>query len=701
MHEINVKRIQPQYPTLDTVIAVADVLEFGADPTGQTDSTAAVQAALDAAKAHGGGTVWVPKGQYLLTDTVTVFSLCTLRGDWNDPDAEDFNGDYGTVILARPVSEDCDQKGLIDIQASAGVCGLTVYYPEQDIKNVKPYPYTFYINMQTLAMVRNCTLINAYRGLGSPGKDKCTVKNLKGTCLKEGVHVKISTDIGYYDHLTLTPDYWANAKGAMKNADPSEIIAWAQAHDSAGLTVHDVEQSQFCHITVRGYTHGVKFPCEPTRFMGSGPMFDVNIDDCINGIYAEEGTYKSSWNYVTDRHPILTSIDWRCGYNITKGRIAGSEYAIRNDSPSIAPLEKGMFADGKVKTGCVRLSGVTLEGKTCGKVYYTQLGEEIDLSGYTVETNRKVKSDGCAFEWLTDTAGQAEIQAALDKVGAAGGGVVYLAAGDYYLTSGLRVPANTELHGAAASPIMVATCGTVLWVRIPGEESFEKACEHAPLITLDGDQAGISGLYLMYDENIYLLDETQQGRYYNYAVQGRGKHVFVFNCCIMGCTHGVLLDGCDDHVLEHIFTACVERSYVIKNSNDGLLLDCLGNGVYQYCSERLNVIRGGKGQYAYLAEVGRKNTHHILLEDCQGMQLVNDFIFCARTLLQCNNVRELVAVNACSDSLTSYLYEFDGGSATVLNSVQTNGNGYRNQGCRLTVLNAMSLFPDDDRDVSE
>lgn len=45
---------------------VHSVLAFGADPTGATDSTAAIQAAIDAASAAGGGIVHLPAGTYLV-----------------------------------------------------------------------------------------------------------------------------------------------------------------------------------------------------------------------------------------------------------------------------------------------------------------------------------------------------------------------------------------------------------------------------------------------------------------------------------------------------------------------------------------------------------------------------------------------------------------------------------------------------------
>jgi hypothetical protein len=54
------------------------VVDFGADPTGRSDATAAFQAAVDAGKAQG-AEVWIPEGEFLLYDHVIVDQV-TVRG---------------------------------------------------------------------------------------------------------------------------------------------------------------------------------------------------------------------------------------------------------------------------------------------------------------------------------------------------------------------------------------------------------------------------------------------------------------------------------------------------------------------------------------------------------------------------------------------------------------------------------------------
>jgi hypothetical protein len=94
--------IKTVYPTEQTVIANVIVTPeaYGVDPTGVKDSTAGIQAARDDCYVLGGGTVFLPVGQYLVTETVGIPFGVVLHGDWQDPDLVD-TPEYGTVILAK------------------------------------------------------------------------------------------------------------------------------------------------------------------------------------------------------------------------------------------------------------------------------------------------------------------------------------------------------------------------------------------------------------------------------------------------------------------------------------------------------------------------------------------------------------------------------------------------------------------------
>lgn len=49
-----------------------DVTEFGAIGDGKTDDTDAIQRAIDACRENGGGVVFVPPGQYVVSDEIDL-----------------------------------------------------------------------------------------------------------------------------------------------------------------------------------------------------------------------------------------------------------------------------------------------------------------------------------------------------------------------------------------------------------------------------------------------------------------------------------------------------------------------------------------------------------------------------------------------------------------------------------------------------
>jgi hypothetical protein len=61
--------------------ASLNIKDFGAIGDGTTNDTSAIQNALDAANAAGGGSVYVPVGEYVITSPLRVFSNTTLYGD--------------------------------------------------------------------------------------------------------------------------------------------------------------------------------------------------------------------------------------------------------------------------------------------------------------------------------------------------------------------------------------------------------------------------------------------------------------------------------------------------------------------------------------------------------------------------------------------------------------------------------------------
>ncbi len=673
--------VETLFETDESIVASVDVLEYDADPTGQRDSTAAFRAALEKAEELGGGTVWVPAGDYLISDTLTIPPLVTLRGDWNDPDADNFNGDYGSIIHAIPSS--LSKKGLFLLKECAGVCGLTVYYPEQSIENVQSYAPTFVLKGNTrLRTMRNVTLINSYIGAYVEGINESTnFINFKGTCLKTGMEIGSSADVGVFDQITFSPKYWAQADEKYNPADAQAISTYSKENEAVAFLLHDLEQQQFSRITVEGYEYGILFSAEPTRWMASGPMSELHITDCTYGIYAEEDVFQSIYAAGVDICPDLTAIDCRAGYIISNSVIEGEKYAIYNGCPAVKN------AWGGYQQAFIHLADVTLQGEVYGNVSYTATGETVDLSPYAMEAPRSTKSTGTAFEAVAAGSSEAEVQAALDRIGAAGGGIVYLPAGNYEITSGLRVPANTEIIGAAASPQRIPNVGTVLWCK---QQPSEGAQTDAPaLVTLGGDNAGISGVYFMYADNITAVDAGEPISYYPFAIRGEGKGVWAINCCISGATHGIDFTDCDDHLISGLFSGCF-YSHIEVSGNDGMITNCLANGTVLYRTNGVVPANEAATLFPnFFEKYTLPNCTYITVGEGSGQKIYNCFIYGAKHMLYNNGGTDVVGVNISSDNLTSHVIYQVNGSMTVINPFITSSKTFGIQAGGMAIYNPL------------
>ncbi|MBQ9106425.1 MAG: hypothetical protein IJY56_00880 [Clostridia bacterium] len=669
--------VKTKYTTDDIVVADHIVTEYGADNTGAKDATSAIRSAISAASSAGGGTVWMPAGKYRISSNITIPTGVTLRGDYQDPDS---GTAYGTIIMAYVSTSTAVNTGLFNIQPSAGVVGLTVYYPNQSISSVKSYPFTFFVNGM-LCTIKNCTVINGYRGVGSVNStahEMMSVKNLKGTFLKSGVEIHNSADVGTVDGLVVSSKYWANAGSGLTKATASAIETYTKANAS-GMVITDAEQQQYYNIEISGCKNGIEFPCVTTRYMGAGSFYKLKISNCVYGIYVASGTYGSG----------LTTIDYRWGYNIANSSIAGSSYSIYNATS---------------KNGTFKLSGVTLSGKTHGNIIENSMNT--NLSSYTVDTTLSTKNSGSKFEKVAKNASEATIQAALTRVGNAGGGVVYLPAGKYTITTGLTVPKNVELRGSSSVAQRVGSYGTVLVNKQATQSSASAAESATALVTLNGDNAGISGIFFSYGDNISKLHSSKSYNYYAYAVRGKGTGVYANNICIAGASHGIDFRSCPKHVIQYFVGCCMVNAMNVSGGN-GTIMNCLQNAtVLSRCGYMAMPESENNGKISIFTQVfdpvTRITTEFIRVSG-SNEKILNCFSYGVKTLVKSSNAANLLCVNIGADNIggsgTGVMHVFSGGSAVVINSLRYNGSSYTNSGCTLKIYNRMYINGAGEKDV--
>ena len=198
-----------QLPDALSEDGVFRVQEFGAVADGQTDCTAAVQAALDAAVAHGGGIVYLPPGRYLVAGSLNVGVGVALVGANQAPlDVEHL---AGTVVMATGGRDDENAPPLFRLGSASTVKGLTVWYPEQTPTGIRPYPWTFILTGLDNT-VEHVTLINSYNGIwvGPEGNVRHRIRSVYGCVLRRGIFVDRTSDIGRIENVQFHCHWWSS-----------------------------------------------------------------------------------------------------------------------------------------------------------------------------------------------------------------------------------------------------------------------------------------------------------------------------------------------------------------------------------------------------------------------------------------------------------------------------------------------------------
>lgn len=218
------------------------VTDYGAVADGSKDNTGAFQAALNAAAAAGGGTVFVPAPDvdrnptsplkyYSFDGFITVPANVTLRGPYQGP--MDFVNDkwagsrswtltplWGAILGIRGGASEENGTPFVTLAGPrSSLRGLHFFYPDQEPSSVDPnvtpirYPWTVKTAPGAADIViENCVFANSYRGVYMEGADRHLVRQVTGEALDQGVLVDNCTD-GVMDaieyHWYWTGSYFA------------------------------------------------------------------------------------------------------------------------------------------------------------------------------------------------------------------------------------------------------------------------------------------------------------------------------------------------------------------------------------------------------------------------------------------------------------------------------------------------------------
>lgn len=225
------------------VCAGTSVNTFGAKGDGHTDDTAAIQSAIDAASAAGGGAVVFNVARYFTTGTFVVPASVILCGTIEGPFDDGSGANPGVTSIAPTLLVTNTSNPFVTLNGmGAGVTDLLFHYPNQvGASSSAPtaYPYTIVANASGTKVVRSMTT-NAYNFLDIES-GRVLAQDLFIGAYNIGVNIDHA-----HDHVTLRNLLQTVFWDAWDLPYPSPIDAWVMSHGTAlvvgrvdSLEVHD------------------------------------------------------------------------------------------------------------------------------------------------------------------------------------------------------------------------------------------------------------------------------------------------------------------------------------------------------------------------------------------------------------------------------------------------------------------------------
>lgn len=324
------------------------------------DATTAIQSALSAMGAAGGGIVYLPTGTYCIGKHLVVPGATVLKGVFEAPPPTGTGTLFYQTVLMGVENAGMPMGAPLITLSNRGsmIEGVTIFYPNQtDATKAAAGPDTAWtpvIYPPTISAVgdtaiRNVMLLNSYFGINLYNSGRHIVDGVWGQPISTGIQVDNSLDIGRISNVHFWP-FWDINVGPP----PGPVVAYIQAYGTAfrfGRADWEIVHDCFAY----GYNVGIEF------------------DDLGNG-----GTNGEFSNINFDS--VGTGLD------IHTTQQYGAHFSNLNIANVNSGTAKGIWAHNEAGTAAINVSNGTIWGATHQAILWEQPNGLLMLSGMRFQT---------------------------------------------------------------------------------------------------------------------------------------------------------------------------------------------------------------------------------------------------------------------------------------------------------------------------
>jgi len=223
------------------------------------DNSMALQSAINYAYMNGGGTVFIPAGQYKLNHQITVKEGVCLRGVGSGTDPI-----TSTVLLTEKNAG--DEHRFFTLEDSSAICGITLYYynlPDLISSDSSHLGTAVFAENRNNILLSDLLFVRPSFGIVLKGCDSVEMKNISGTTIENGIRLESCMNV-FGEDISFNPDH----------ATTDDLLTYQKSHYSAVYAISG-EGITFRNLSCENADYVVYLDADDVPIVPDEPYFSV------------------------------------------------------------------------------------------------------------------------------------------------------------------------------------------------------------------------------------------------------------------------------------------------------------------------------------------------------------------------------------------------------------------------------------------